>query len=73
MADDSVFLAERVLPLITAAIAYLDSDAAFGPEHERSVRAKEALRGAVDSLIALDRAANQPRLRVIRGGDRRSY
>ena len=64
MAHQRASLAKHVLPLITAAIAFLDTDAAFGPEEARTLRAKVALRTAADRLTAPEKVADPPRLRV---------
>jgi hypothetical protein len=68
MAGDALPPATRILPLIAAAIAFLDTDAAFGPGDQRTLRAKAELRGAADRLSEMQ--PDPPRLHVIYGGER---
>ncbi len=67
MTSDVLLPATRVLPLIAAAIAFLDTDAAFGSSDRRTLRAKSLLRTAVEGLGELERSRDPPRLHVIQG------
>jgi hypothetical protein len=60
----------RIVSLVTAVIAFLDTDAAFGPGDQRTIRAKSQLRTAVERLGDAERSSDPPRLRVIHGGER---
>lgn len=68
MADDAAPPVEPTLSLITAAIAFLDTEAAFGSQHERTLKAKAGLRTALEGVIAPEHAHDLPDLRVIPGG-----
>ncbi len=64
MTDEQFF--ERVLAVISAAKALLDTDAVYGPEHGRTRQKKEQLAQAMASLMPDD--VDLPQLRVIPGG-----
>jgi hypothetical protein len=73
MATDTSSQRASVLALVTAAIAFLDSDGAFGPADPRTVGAKARLRAAVDDLVVSAPDGDPLPLRVIQGalaGDR---
>ena len=58
------------LRLMTAALAFLDSDAAFGPADRRTQAAKARLRTVVQDLVVPDPLGDMPQLRVLHGSDR---
>ena len=55
------------LRLITAALAFLDGDAAFGGQDSRTLEAKTRLREMVDSLVVCDAEGDPPQLHVVHG------
>jgi hypothetical protein len=55
------------LRLVTAALAFLDSDAAFGPVDRRTEAAKGRLRALVEELVIPDALGDVPQLRVLHG------
>jgi len=63
MADDPFF--ERVLAVIGAARAFLDSDAMYGLDNPRTRERKELLAQAMAALMPND--VDIPELHVIRG------
>lgn len=70
MANDIASCQATVLRLTTAALALLDTDAAFGSDDPRTRWAKDRLRSVVDELLAEDRsdAGLPPQLQVLHGG-----
>ncbi len=56
--------------LVTAVLAFLDADAAFGPEHPRTQTAKATLRDATAAAVHEDNTVDFERtpLVVIDGG-----
>jgi hypothetical protein len=64
MADDQ-FL-EAVTAVVSAVRMFLDTDAAYGPDHERTRAKKDLLAQAIAALMPDD--ADVPQLHVIEGG-----
>jgi hypothetical protein len=69
MASDSASSSSTLVRLVTAALAFLDSDAAFGSSDDRTRWAKERLRRVVEDVVVADHedGGDPPQLRVIRG------
>ena len=71
MADNDALSDHQVLAVVASAVAFLGTDAAFGPTDERTVRAKDKLQRAVRSIVQEDEdeVPTQPQLDVLDGGD----
>ena len=72
MADNDALSDHQVLAVVASAVAFLGTDATFGPTDERTVKAKDKLQLAVRSIIQEDEdeVPTQPQLNVIEGGVR---
>ena len=67
MTTDTPASRAAALRLITAALAFLDSDAAFGPLDHRTEAAKARLRVLVKELEVPDALGDVPELRLLHG------
>ena len=67
MANDTSLPAGSILPLITAVIAFLDTEGAFGPSDPRTIRARAQLHTAVEKLTDAAQSWEPPRLHVLQG------
>jgi hypothetical protein len=72
MADSDALSDHQALSVVAAAVAFLGTDAAFGPTDERTLLAKGKLQLAVHSIVQEDEdeVPTQPQLDVLDGGAR---
>jgi hypothetical protein len=69
MASDSASSSSTLLRLVTAALAFLDSDAAFGSSDDRTLWAKARLRRVVEDRVVADHedGGDPPQEQVVQG------